>query len=87
MANHFTKAPNWALYHWHANFLLGHVPPMYSPVYHKIVGTYTDQTVAIKHFVPDSFTTPSCATAAWVHVPLPEDDGDNPWLIVILWHG
>jgi hypothetical protein len=87
MANHFTKALNWALFHWHANFLLGHVPPMYSPVYHKMVGTYADQSVTIERFVPDSFTTPSCATAARVHALLPEDYVGNPWLIVILWHG
>ncbi len=43
-----------------SHFFLVHVPPMYSPVYHKIVGTYTDQSVAIECFVPDSFTTPSC---------------------------
>jgi hypothetical protein len=87
MANHFIKALNWALFHRHTNFLLGHVPPMYSLVYHKIVGTYTDQSVAIEHFVLDSFTIPSCPAAAWVHAPLPEDYAGNPWLIVILWHG
>ncbi len=87
MADNFTKALNWALFYWHANFLLGHVLPMYSPVYHKIVRTYTDQTVAIERFLLDSFTTPSCAAAARVHAPLPEDYADNPWLIVTLWHG
>jgi hypothetical protein len=47
MADHFTKALNWALFHPHANFLLGHVPLMYSPVYHKIIGTYMDQSIPI----------------------------------------
>jgi hypothetical protein len=87
MADHFTKTLNWALLHQHADFLLSHVPPMYSPVYHKIVGTYTHQSVAIECFVPDSFTTPICAAAAWVHALLPEDYAGNPCLIVILWHG
>jgi hypothetical protein len=81
------KALNRALFHLHPNFLSGHVSLMYSPVYHKIVGTYTDQSVAIERFVPDSFTNPSCAAAARVHAPLPEDYEGNPWLIVILWHG
>jgi hypothetical protein len=53
MADHFTKALNRALFHQHADILFGHVPPMYSSVYHKIVGTYTDQSVAIECFVPD----------------------------------
>jgi hypothetical protein len=86
MADHFTKALNWALFHQHANFLLGHVPAMYSPVYHEIVGTYMDHSVTIERFVPDSFTSPICAAATRVHAPVPEDYVENPWLIVILWH-
>jgi hypothetical protein len=85
MADHFTKALNRALFHRHTDFLLGHVPPMYSPVYHAIVGTYTDQTTAFEHFVPASFTTPMCAAAARVHAPLPEDYADNPWVTIILY--
>jgi hypothetical protein len=74
----FQKTLNWALFHWHANFLLGHVPLIYFPFHHTIFGTYTDQAVAIEHVVPDSFTTPICATAARVHAPLPEDYVGNP---------
>jgi hypothetical protein len=59
---------------------------MFSHVYHKIVGTYMDQSVAIEHFVPDSFTTPICALATQVHALLPEDYGGNHWLICIFWH-
>ena len=87
ITDHFTKALNRALFHRHADFLLGHVPPMYSPVYHAIVGTYTDQTTAFEHFVPASFTTPMCAAAARVHAPLPEDSAGNPLLTIVLWHG
>ena len=87
MVNYFTGALNRALFHQHANFLLGHIPPMDFPVYHKIVGTYTDQSVAIECFVLDSFTTPGCAAATWVHALLPEIYAGIPWLIVILWHG
>jgi hypothetical protein len=60
---------------------------MYSLVYHAIVETNTDQAVANKCFVPDSFTTPICAAAARVHAPLPEDYANNSWLIVVLWYG
>jgi hypothetical protein len=87
MANHFTKGLTRTLFHCHANFLLGHIPPMYSPVYQLTVGTYMDQFVDIEHHVPESFTTPMCAAAARVHAPLPEDYAGNPWLIVLLWHG
>jgi hypothetical protein len=65
----------------------GHIPSMYSPVYNSIVGTYTDQHVALERFVPESFTTPMCATAARVYAPLPEDYADNLWLNVVVWHG
>jgi hypothetical protein len=87
MADHFTKALNRALFHRHADFLLGHVPPIYSPVYQSIVGTYTTDNVIYERFVPESFTTPTCAAAARVYAPLPEDYADNPWLLVVLWHG
>ena len=60
MADHFTKGLTRALFHRHADFLLGHIPPMYSPVYHSIVGTYTYQFVDIDHHVPETFTTPVC---------------------------
>ncbi len=59
---------------------------MYSLVYQVIIGTYTDQTVSLDHFVPELFTTPMCAAAARVHATLPEDYADNPWLVVVLWH-
>ncbi len=87
MADHFTKGLTRALFHHHSNFLLGHIPPMYSPVYQAIIGTYTDQFVDIECHIPESFTTPMCAAAARVHAPLPEDYVGNPWLIVLLWHG
>jgi hypothetical protein len=83
MADHFTKALNRALFHRHADFLLGHVPPTYSPVYRQIVGTYSSDSVAYDRCVPESFTTPMCAVAARVHAPVPEDYTDNPWLWVV----
>ena len=85
MSDHFTKALNRALFHRHADFLLGHVPPMYSPVYHRAVGMYSEETSAFAKFVPESFTTPMCAAAARVHTPHPEDYEDNPWLSIVLY--
>jgi len=83
MADHFTKALTRALFHRHADFLLGHVPPSYSPVYQSIVGTYQNDYTALEHLVPESYTTPTCAAAARVHAPLPEDYADDPWLSVV----
>jgi hypothetical protein len=40
MADHLTKALQPILFHWHANFFLGHISPMYSPLYHSIVSTW-----------------------------------------------
>jgi hypothetical protein len=85
MSDHLTKSLSRALFHQHANFPLGHVPPTYSPVHKSIVGTYTDNYVNIDKYVPDSFTTPVCAKAARTHAPLKEDYVGNLWLIV-LWH-
>jgi hypothetical protein len=48
MANHLTKGLTRALFHRHADFLLGHIPPLYSPVYQSIMGTCTDQFVDIE---------------------------------------
>ena len=87
MADHLTKALNRSLFHRHADFLLGHVPPMYSHVYHAIVGMYTDKKDTVEQFVPETFTTPMCAAAARVYAPLPEDYAGNPWLPIVLWHG
>ena len=86
MSDHLTKGLSWALFHQHADFLLGHVPPAYSPIYKYIIGTYTNQHTDIETFVPILFTTPMNAAAARVYAPLKEDYLGNPWLIV-LWHG
>ena len=83
MADHITKGLQTTLFHRHADFLLGHIPPMYSPVYSSIIGTYTNHTVDIEHFVPPSFTTPTTAAAARVHAPILSDYQHNPWLDII----
>jgi hypothetical protein len=93
MSDHFTKGLSRALFHRHADYLLGHIPPVYSLHTHThthththIVGTYTNQHVDSDNFVPSSFTTPMTATTAQVYAPLKEDYVGNPWLN-ILWHG
>ena len=58
---------------------------MYSPVYHKIVGMYTNDISAYESLVPESFTTPLCAAATRVHAPRHEDYADNPWLTIVLY--
>ncbi len=78
MLDHLMKSLSRALFHRHANFLLCHVPPKYSPVHKSIVGMYMDNHVNIDEYVPDSFTTPVCAKAARTHAPLKEDYIGNP---------
>jgi len=85
ISDHLTKGLPRALFHRHADFLLGHIPPAYSPVYTTTIGSYTDTFINIDDYVPDSFTTPTCAAAARIHAPLKTDYAGNPWLIV-LWN-
>ena len=85
LADHLTKGLSRALFHRHADFILGHIPPAYSPVYTTIIGSYTDTFINIDDYVPGSFTTPTCATAARIHAPLKADYAGNHWLIV-LWN-
>jgi hypothetical protein len=86
MADHFTKNLTCALFHHHTDYFLGHVPPAYSPIYQSAIGTYTDSFHTLETYVPDSFTTPLCTTAARVNAPLPSDYSGDPWLILLL-HG
>jgi hypothetical protein len=51
MADHLTKALQPTLFHHHADFLLGHIPPSYSPVYKSTVGNFPNCTPNIDLFV------------------------------------
>ena len=84
-ADHLTKILTRTLFHRHANFLLGHVPPKYSPVYRQALTTYGNCYTDIDTFVPESFTTPTSACAARIFAPTNDDIQGNPWLFV-LWH-
>ena len=61
LADHFTKSLLPALFHRHADFILGHIPPAYSPIYRSIIGSYVGVDDYIEKFVPSSFTTPITA--------------------------
>jgi hypothetical protein len=86
MSDHLTKGLQTILFHRHADFILGHIPPMYSPVYESIVGTCTNHSVDITHFVPPLFTTPTTVAAACIHAPILSDFKNNP-LLVMIGHG
>ena len=86
LADHFTKSLQPALFHRHADFILGHILPTYLPVYRFIIGSYAGTDDYLDKFVPSSFTTPLTAAAAQVHAPLQSDYADSPW-ISILGHG
>jgi hypothetical protein len=83
IADHLTK-PLY-LFHRHADYLLCHIPPKYSPVHSHAIATYGDTFVDIDKFVPSRFTTPITARTAWLFVPTHNDVRGNPWL-AILWH-
>ncbi len=85
MVGLFTKSLQKATFHQHADFVLGHILPEYSPVHAYLVGTYSDNIITIDQYVPPSFTTPITATAARVCAPVNKDYLSNPWLNVI-WH-
>jgi hypothetical protein len=85
ISNHLTKALSRILFYRHTNYLLGHIPPKYSPVYQYAISTYTDNKEDYDRCVPESFTTPTIAAAARVYAPHIDDIRGNPWLR-ILWH-
>jgi hypothetical protein len=59
IADHLTKPLSRILFHRHADFLLGHVPPRYSPVYQHAITTHCDTYEEdLDRFLPETFTTP-----------------------------
>jgi hypothetical protein len=52
IADHLTKSLSRTLFHQHADFLLGHVPPKYSPVHQHAITTYSDRFKDnVKHYL------------------------------------
>ena len=78
IADHFTKILRQTLFHRHADYLLGHVPPKYSPVYRQAITTYGDHYKDIDNFIPESFTTPITARAARIFAPNIDNIQGNP---------
>ena len=86
LADHLTKILSRILFHRHADFILGHIPPKYSPAYQRTISTCSDEyKKEINQFVPVSFTTPTTAKAARMIAPTHDEIHGNPW-IDILWH-
>jgi hypothetical protein len=83
MSDHLTKALQPILFHHHGDFLLGHVPPMYLPVYTSTVGSISNHKVDLDLFVPHSFTTPLTAAAACVYAPIASDYVHSPYLRIL----
>jgi hypothetical protein len=85
IADHLTKPLSKILFHRHANFLLRHILPKYSPVHAHTITTYGNTFLHVDWFVPSSFTTPLTAKATQTFVPTQDKIWGNPWL-PILWH-
>ena len=85
IADHLTKSLPKVLFHQHADFLLGHVPPKYSLIHSKAFTTYgnTHMDDTISKFTPRTFTTPMTARAARLFVPSHDDVRGNPWLVIL----
>jgi len=58
-----TKTLSRILFHRHADFLMGHIPPRYSAAY-DITVSNIQQDDEIENYVPTSFTTPATAKAS-----------------------
>jgi hypothetical protein len=53
-ANHFTKLLSCTLFHRHIDYIMGHVPPEYSPAYKQSTGQFNKPTVKL---TPNLYTT------------------------------
>jgi hypothetical protein len=51
--DHFTKLLSWVLFHRHINYIMGHVPPEYSPAHDRSIGQFNNPAVKL---IPDSYT-------------------------------
>ena len=88
-ADHLTKSLSRTLFHRHADYLLGHIPPRCSHAYNSIVNTinnYNDKDADTVQDIPTSFTTPTTAIANRIYRPNLDDINGNPWLPTVLWN-
>jgi hypothetical protein len=93
-ANHFTKILARVLFHQNVDYIMGHVPPEYSPTHLQFTGQFD---MAKLHLVPNTFTTketmilipislyirnksyPIALAAAQLYTPDYSALIDNPW--------
>jgi hypothetical protein len=53
-ADHFTKLLSRVLFHRHIDYIMGHVPPEYSPAHDRSIGQFAEPAVKL---IPDCYTT------------------------------
>ena len=86
MADHLTKALSRMLFHRHADYLLGHIPPKYLAVHDTILNHVNSQDNNIVQYVPTSFTTPATAKASRIFKPAQQDYAGHPWMHIVWWN-
>ena len=94
-ADHFTKLLSRVLFHRHIDYIMGHVPPDYSPAHEHSIGQFDNPAVK---FVPDSYTTndtmkiaipkdanflPAAARAARLYSPDYSTFVNNSWRKIV----
>ncbi len=72
-ADHFTKVLPRTLFHRHIDYIMGHVPPEYSPAYERSTGQFDKPTVKL---TPDSYTTKDTLPVVI------EDEPDDEYILV-----
>ena len=70
-ADHFTKLLSRVLFHRHIDYIMGHVPPEYSPAHARSTGQFGKPLIEM---IPDSYTTKDTFTTATsaddCHIPV-----------------
>ncbi len=70
-ADPFTKLLSWVLFHRHIDYIMGHVPPEYSPAYERSTGQFNAPTVKM---IPDLYSTKDT-----LPVVICDDPDDKYW--------
>ncbi len=75
-ADHFTKLLSWVLFHRHINYIMGHVPPEYSPAHDRSIGQFAKPAVKL---IPDSNTTKETLPVVI------RDNPDDQYILMAAW--
>ena len=72
MADYFTKPLGPALFHRHCDYIMGHIPPTYSPVYKSLFGVHDDLTSSqcSHHGTQHTKAIVSQLALSWYHTKL-----------------